>query len=534
MQTTFRFKLRPNQSVTNEMIDWQGKISYVKNRMIGDREFTYHRQFVLGDYCALHNKQTYTVSALRSDLTVKADHPDLGESFEALSSGLSCSVNRNVSLGDPWKTGDENKRRPRKPKPGKEPKKEAKKPSLKRSNYEVQASYLPRLKQEKPELATVTAFVLQRAVNNVDEAFRSFFTGIGGYPNYTYPHDQGFEFDPATVKLDLKAYKVYLSGFGWVRFFNSREWWDGINIGKTTVTREADGFYVSILIKDDSIPDIQIIGNDKIETVIGGDMGIKKLLSTSGNVQYLNPQFKKAESRKLTIRQRRVSKKQLGSKNRKTANIKVARLHQEIARKRDDYQNKAAKSFVDQADMNVVEDLNVSGMKKRCQPKIDENGKYIKNGQAAKSALNEAISDAAWYQFRQKIAQQSKKQGKKHVIVSPHHTSQECPECHHIRADNRDKEKFVCLECGHFDDADNNAGVNIGNKGIKQEMLNLDRVRLVRPEFTPQIRLRRNHFLRVVSRGTSKSKVIDLKTGCLRSDPKDYKTKLRYGLSSSR
>ncbi|MBR8838866.1 MAG: transposase [Stigonema ocellatum SAG 48.90 = DSM 106950] len=503
MQTTFRFKLHPNQTVFKQMIDWQSKISYVKNRMIGDREFTYHRHFVMGDYCALHNKQTYTVSALRSDLTLKANHPDIFESFEALSSGLFCSVNRSVSLGDPWKTGDEKRARPRKPKVGKEPKK----PSVKRSNYEVQASYLPKLKQEKPELAIVNAFVLQKAVNNVDEAFQKFFRVLGGYPNYTRPHDQGFEFDPKAVKLDLKAYKIYLSGLGWVRFYNSRQWWDGIEIGKTTITKEADGFYVSILIKDDSIPDVPIISNNQIETVIGGDMGIKKLLSTSGKIQYLNPQFKKVESRKLKIRQRRASKKRKGSKNRKKANIKVAKIHQKIARKRNDYQNKVAKTFVSQADMNVVEDLNISGMKKRCRPKVDENGKYIKNGQTAKSALNEAISDAAWYQLRTKIAEQSRKQGKKHVVVLPHHTSQECPECHHISADNRDKEKFVCSECGHFNDADNNAGVNIGNKGIEQEMLNLDRVRLVRPEFTPQIRLRRNHLHGQVSRGTSEYKV---------------------------
>ena len=76
--------------------------------------------------------------------------------------------------------------------------------------------------------------------------------------------------------------------------------------------------------------------------------------------------------------------------------------------------------------------------------------------------------------------------------------------------------------------------LNIGNKGIEQEMLNLDRVRLVRPEFTPQIRLRRNHLHGQVSRGTSESKVDNLKTGCLRSDPIDSKTKLRYGLSSSK
>ena len=45
-------------------------------------------------------------------------------------------------------------------------------------------------------------------------------------------------------------------------------------------------------------------------------------------------------------------------------------------------------------------------------------------------------------------------------------------------------------KCGYFDDADNNAGSNIGNEGIKIFNLNSSKVRLVRPEFTPQIRLR--------------------------------------------
>ena len=173
--------------------------------------------------------------------------------------------------------------------------------------------------------------------------------------------------------------------------------------------------------------------------------------------------------------------------------------------------------------MNVIEDLNVSGMKKRCKPKLDDNGNYIKNGQASKAALNDAISDAAWYQLRQKIAHQSIKQGKKHVVVPAHHTSQECSECHHVDASSRDGEKYICSECGYFGDADNNAGNNIGNKGIEIEGLSSSKVRLVRPEFTPQIRLRRYHSHGRVSRGTSQSKVNDLKTGCLRSDPIDSK-----------
>ncbi|MBR8833230.1 MAG: transposase [Stigonema ocellatum SAG 48.90 = DSM 106950] len=112
--------------------------------------------------------------------------------------------------------------------------------------------------------------------------------------------------------------------------------------------------------------------------------------------------------------------------------------------------------------------------------------------------------DAAWYQLRQKIAHQSKKRGKKHVVVAAHHTSQECSACHHVDASSRDGEKYICSECGYFSDADNNAGNNIGNKGIELEGFNSSKVRLVRPEFTPQIRQRRNHLHGQVSRGTSK------------------------------
>jgi len=41
------------------------------------------------------------------------------------------------------------------------------------------------------------------------------------------------------------------------------------------------------------------------------------------------------------------------------------------------------------------------------------------------------------------------KSGKIFGVVPPHHTSQECPECHHIDPSNRDGEKFVCGECGY-------------------------------------------------------------------------------------
>ncbi|WP_235620737.1 transposase [Halothece sp. PCC 7418] len=56
----------------------------------------------------------------------------------------------------------------------------------------------------------------------------------------------------------------------------------------------------------------------------------------------------------------------------------MARLDQKIVNQRTDYQWKVAHQLVRLADVIVLEDLNIKGMIKRCQPKKDENGKYLK------------------------------------------------------------------------------------------------------------------------------------------------------------
>ncbi len=65
------------------------------------------------------------------------------------------------------------------------------------------------------------------------------------------------------------------------------------------------------------------------------------------------------------------------------------------------------------------------------------------------------------------------KSGKMVLRVNPRHTSQECSVCHHIAPDNRKGSKFLCTRCGHIDDANFQAGVNIKNKAISFYQLNI-------------------------------------------------------------
>ncbi len=108
------------------------------------------------------------------------------------------------------------------------------------------------------------------------------------------------------------------------------------------------------------------------ESLVGGDVGIKKLICLSDGTKIQNLQCLKKNERRLTIRQRRLSRKKKGSKNRGKEVQRVARVHQKIRRQREDYQWKVVK--VSKGDLIGFEDLEIKSMKTRCRPLI---GKLI-------------------------------------------------------------------------------------------------------------------------------------------------------------
>ncbi|WP_373528622.1 zinc ribbon domain-containing protein [Nostoc sp.] len=75
--------------------------------------------------------------------------------------------------------------------------------------------------------------------------------------------------------------------------------------------------------------------------------------------------------------------------------------------------------------------------------------------------MNRSISDASWGELFSKIAWLAIKSGKPVLGINPKYTSQECSVCGHISKDNRDGEKFICVQCGHIDHADTQASRTI-------------------------------------------------------------------------
>jgi putative transposase len=428
MQTAYRFKLIPNVSQEETMFSWLGMLRGMVNYNLADRIDSYNQGFIQGDFCSVASK--------------------------AEACPLTCSVVRSASNGFPWKEDKPSLRRGKQDKPF----------NPRRTAYEMQSSGLVALKQTRPWYKSVNADVLQQALRHLDTAFNRFFQGKSGFPKFKSRSDfNSFEFKPKTVTVD--GNHIIFPTLGDMRFFKSREIPGSWEIRTVTVTHEADGWYASLLLRDDSVPEFPKKTIDELQSVNGVDRGIKKIAAMADGTVEPNPHIGKRFQRCLEIRSRRLSRKKKGSKNRAKARARVARLHQKITRVRSDYQWKLAKKIASSADVIGFEDLNIKGMKARCKPKKDpETDKFIRNGQAAKSALNKAISDASWYSLRVKTEYQANKLGNWVEDVHAHHSSQECSECHHVSPVNRNGEKFVCEECGHHEDADIDAAVVIADR----------------------------------------------------------------------
>ena len=150
-----------------------------------------------------------------------------------------------------------------------------------------------------------------------------------------------------------------------------------------TVSRSCKGnYYISILVEDGK--EISAKQGFTESTTIGIDVGIKDFAVLSTGEKVENPKYLKNSLKRLKVLQKRVSRKQKGSKNRAKAKQRLAVLHDKITNQRNDFQNKLSFKLVSENQAIALETLNVKGM--------------VKNHHLA-----QAISDSAWSSFITKL-----------------------------------------------------------------------------------------------------------------------------------
>ena len=212
-------------------------------------------------------------------------------------------------------------------------------------------------------------------------------------------------------------------------------------IKRVRVVRRSDGYYVQFCLDIDRIEQREPTGK-----TIGLDVGLSHFYTDSNGNKVENPRYLRKSEKALKRAQRRLSKKQKGSKNRVKARIKLGRKHLKVQRQRKDFAVKLARSVVLSNDVVAFEDLQVR--------------KMVKNHHLAKS-----ITDASWSIFRQWVEYFGKVFGVITVAVNPRNTSQQCSNCGAMVKKSLSTRTHVCA-CNTTLCRDENAARNILRLGL--------------------------------------------------------------------
>ncbi|MEM7361760.1 MAG: transposase [Bacteroidota bacterium] len=198
---------------------------------------------------------------------------------------------------------------------------------------------------------------------------------------------------------------------------------------------------------------------------IGIDRGVARPVQSSDNNTFFDFTQGEKKNKNLLLKhvrrfQKKLSRQKKGSNRRHKTKIRLCNRHSSIANIRENFCPQTSRKIVDQEKTKVIvfENLPANRMTGKPKAKQDENGKWLKNKARAKAGLNKAILDKAWRLLETFTKYKAKNAGKIVFKVSSHHTSQECAHCQHIHPKSRKSQKmFLCLSCGHTDNADVNA-----------------------------------------------------------------------------
>lgn len=160
-------------------------------------------------------------------------------------------------------------------------------------------------------------------------------------------------------------------------------------------------------------------------------------------------QKRMAKSRQVALTEHR----DFRSSNRYQAHkTKAADLSGKIARIRYDTAQKISTQIVREFDFIGIEDLKLANMTRKAKGP----------GAASKRGLNRVILASVMGQVASMLGYKAKLVGVPFVPVNPAYTSQRCHPCGYTAKENRKSQAvFVCQKCGHTDNADTNAALNI-------------------------------------------------------------------------
>lgn len=273
--------------------------------------------------------------------------------------------------------------------------------------------------------------------------------GKKGFPRFKKHQTHGsVEYKTTGWKLseDRRAI-TFTDGFeaGSFKLWGSRDlhFYQLKQIKRVRIVRRADGYYAQFCLGQERIEKREPTGK-----TIGLDVGLTHFYTDSNGQTVENPRHLRKSEKALKRLSKRFSRTQKGSNNRKKARNRLSRKHLKVSRQRKDFVVKLALVLVQSNDLVAYEDLQVRNM--------------VKN-----SKLSKSISDVAWSTFRNWLEYFAKVFGVVTVAAPPHYTSQNCSNCGRVVKKSLSQRTHRCPHCGHVQDRDWNAAINILELGLR-------------------------------------------------------------------
>jgi putative transposase len=333
-------------------------------------------------------------------------------------------------------------------------------------SYYDQQNLLPEFKQEWGEYIELGSHALQATVKRVDFAYQRFFKGLGGYPKFkSSRHYQGWTYPcKAGWKTQTTGKNGYLelSNLGQIQMRGQARTWGT----PTTCTLMLKNglWYASITVVCEPVRATGI-GS------IGADFGCLTAVALSDGTKIENPRFLAVQQKKIkqvskSLRRKRKPEKRcvlVGSPDVKSATRqnktkasrrwrkvknKVRKLHQKVARQRQNWCHQVAVQIVSSNSMVATEKLTLKNMTRKAK-----KGSKRKR---QKTGLNRSILDVGMGMLRSAIEDKLAEANGIFIEIPTQKVkpSQTCPNCGHQQKKDLSEREHLCSKCGYQADRD--------------------------------------------------------------------------------
>ncbi len=326
---------------------------------------------------------------------------------------------------------------------------------------------IPSLYEEYPFLKEVDSCTLRCAIFDLVNGLNKYNKKQGGYPkfkkrgvkssyrtNFISSTYKGKVYE--NIKVDLKRNLIVLPKLKEVSIKGYRNL--SILPGRiinATISKVGQKYYVSVCVEEEiTLPQKREVN------IVGIDLGVKTLVTTSDGTIYDNPKYLNKYEKKIKILNQKLATQKKGSKNFYKTKMKIEEVYRKQKNARKYLTDKIVNEITKYNDIIVTEKLRVKTMLEK-----KNNSK----------SLRKKIIAATFSEIIRKLEYKCIWLNKTLVQVSTYYpSSQLCYSCSYRDRSMKDlnKREYRCPKCGSTIERDLNSSINIMIEGIFSYMKN--------------------------------------------------------------